>query len=116
MKRGSIDVQRVLELTKEMQRDINDIIQEGGDTMSENNRRSIYQVFAVNPKTAKIEVNEQVVAKDESEAILKAMVGKSIDIDKVDVGCAVLGPAGFIRPRKETQKVTIEKGEKEAVA
>lgn len=92
------------------------ITKEGGDIMSEDKRRSVFQVFAVDPKTAKILIDERVVARDANEATLKAVAKtqtaeRAADfLDRVDIGCAVV-VEGFIRPKKETQKVTIEKEE-----
>ena len=92
-------------------------VKEGGDVkMAENNRRSVFQVLIVDPKTGTILRDEKVVAVDASRAQMIAVARAGIvDLDKVDIGCVVL-VEGFIRPKKETQKVTIEKDEKEGAA
>lgn len=123
-KKSNYDVERLLERTKAVAsvlqpNDAETPTQGGGDSMSDDKRRSVFQVFAVDPKTAKILVDERVVARDSSEATLKAVAkaqagGQTIDFDRVDIGCTVV-IEGFIRPKKETQKVVIEKEEKEEV-
>jgi hypothetical protein len=112
MKSG-YDIHGLLELTKTQLTSI----QEGGETMSENKNRSVYRVIAVDWKTGKVVLDEIVVEKNEQMATMKAMTQSkvTIDLDRVDIGCTVV-IADFVRPKKETQKVVIEKEEKEEVA
>ena len=114
MRTAKYDINRALEITKGINKDVKEILQEGGEKVSTDNMRSVFLVIVVDPKTAKVVVREEVVAKGEDEAKLKAVMGKNIgDLDKMDIGCTCL-IKDFIRPRKETQKVTISKeGEQE---
>lgn len=103
------DIKRALKITQSINKDVKEILKEGGEKMSTDNMRSVFLVIVVDPKTAKVVVREEIVAKGEDEAKLKAVMGKNIgDLDKMDIGCTCL-IKDFIRPRKETQKVTISK-------
>lgn len=110
MRTTNYDISRVLEITKNIKKDVKEILKEGGEKkMTSDNMRSVFLVIVVDPKTAKVVVREEIVAKGEDEAKLKAVMGKNIgDLDKMDIGCTCL-IKDFIRPRKETQKVTISK-------
>lgn len=77
--------------------------------MGTDGARSVFLVMVVDPRSAKIVLEKEVVAKDEGEARLKAIMGENIvDLDRMDIGCTCV-IRDFVRPRKETQKVTISK-------
>jgi len=89
--------------------------EKGGEKVGDSRNRSLYQVFIVDPKKSIVIFSDTFIALNEDMAKMSAMVkagtdGVSVNPEKHDIGCTCLC-AGFIRPKKETQKVVIDKGE-----
>lgn len=78
----------------------------------ENDMRGLFEVFIVDPKADSIVFSIKLVAKDKASAELKAVAKWTFsgDVDDFDIVTVRLGD---IRPKKETQKVQVVKGEVE---
>jgi len=82
------------------------------------NQRTLFKVYVVDPrKNGKVLLDGfLVIAVNENQAMLKAGVADiadaaSLDLEQVDVYVQTIGT--FIRPRKETQRVKMVKGEED---
>ena len=69
--------------------------------------RSLFRVFAVNPKTDKVEVDELVVAGDGPTALIKALTKAKVDLDEVDT--QVFSYGCFIQPKDKVKQVQVVK-------
>jgi len=92
---------------------IREIIREKEVTMD---KRTLFAVYVVDPrKNCKLLMDgKKVIAVNENQAMLKAGVAEvadeaGLDLEQVDVYVQVIGT--FIRPRKETQRVKVVKGD-----
>lgn len=85
------------------------------DSKKEENMRAIYKVYVVDPrKQGKLLDEVTVIADSEDKALLKAGVAQiaekaGLEIEDVDTFADEI--ERFIRPRKETQKVRVVKGD-----
>lgn len=75
------------------------------------NMRYLFRITVVDPKTEEIEDGPMfVVAKDRSEVMLKAPIAQGLR-DRADDYDFIIEQVGEVRPKRETQKVTIAKEE-----